>query len=181
MGEEHTMTLGEAPLSTPVAATRVPTDMTYRAAFEAVGVGIALIKPQDGVIVFCNPAYARLLGFLPEKLTGRSFFELLDAEQRNKALDQRNLRLEGLTSYEIVVTVAQGTATYLLATGAPLYNDDGSHAGTVQTLVDVTEARHYAARLWEGEKLYRTTFNAIPAGLAHVAPDGSRLLSVNDL
>jgi PAS domain S-box-containing protein len=124
-------------------ACGVSGEALYRKLFESVGVGVAFVGPEDGIIVGCNLAYAGILGSTPEGLQGRSFFEFLGEEQERKARQERELRLRGETSeYEIVVTTDGGEERRLLATGVPLYDErDHTYLGAAQTLVDVTERR----------------------------------------
>ena len=116
----------------------------YRRLIETVQEGIAYIAPEGGIVTFCNQAYAEILGFsTAEELVGRSFFDLLDPEDRQEMLEQRDLRMRGVSSaYEISVT-ADGTRKVLSATGSPLFRPDGSYGGAVQTIVDTTERKRY--------------------------------------
>ena len=116
----------------------------YRRLIETVQEGIAYIAPEGGIVTFCNQAYAEILGFsTAEELIGRSFFDLLDPENRQEMLEQRELRTRGVSSaYEISVTT-NGTPKVLSATGSPLFRADGSYGGAVQTIVDTTERKRY--------------------------------------
>ena len=118
----------------------------YRRLVETVQEGIAYIGPHDGIIDYCNLAYAEILGSEPGDLVGKSFFDFLDEGQKEKALRERTLRLRGAgTSYEICVTAADGRKKNLSATGSPLFKPDGSYGGAVQTIVDVTERKELEA------------------------------------
>ena len=117
----------------------------YRVLIETVQEGLAYIAPEGGVVTFCNRAYAEILGLSsPEEMIGRSFFEFLDDENRTKALQQRAMRKEGVSSaYEVTASAADGSERVISATGAPLFRPDGSYAGAVQTIVDTTERKRY--------------------------------------
>jgi PAS domain S-box-containing protein len=150
-----------------------------RRLFESVGVGVAFVGPEEGVILRCNPAYAKFLGSTPEAVEGRSFFEFLDEEQERKAHRERGLRLRGVASeYEITITADEGAERCLLATGVPMYGEDGSCVGVAQALVDVTERKRREEELGREKELFRLTFEDAPVGMAHVAPDG-RWIIVN--
>jgi len=134
----------------------------YRSLVETVQEGIASIAPEGGVITYCNNAYARILGTTPEELVGRSFFDFLDEGEREMALREREARLRGeSTVYEISANAADGTKRHLSATGAPVYNADGSYAGAVQTIVDVTERKRAEERLRASEAELRALFAAM--------------------
>jgi len=114
----------------------------YRRLIETVQEGIASISAEGGIIDYCNESYAEILGLPPDELVGKSFFDFLDEEELEKVLLQRELRLEGLvTAYEVRVTAADGSKKVVSATGSPIFNPDGSYAGAVQTIVDVTERK----------------------------------------
>ncbi|MDP9487116.1 MAG: PAS domain S-box protein, partial [Actinomycetota bacterium] len=61
----------------------------YRTLVETVQEGIAFIAPEGGLVNYCNEAYAEILGLTQEEMIGRSFFDFLEAEEREKALRQR--------------------------------------------------------------------------------------------
>ncbi|MCA1718874.1 MAG: PAS domain S-box protein, partial [Actinobacteria bacterium] len=113
----------------------------YRRLIETVQEGIGFIT-QEGVITYCNEAYAEIFGLAPEELTGKSLLDFLDEEEEEKVLRQRDLRLEGVRStYEFCITTVDGVRKDLSATGSPITNPDGSYEGAVQTIVDVTERK----------------------------------------
>jgi two-component system, sensor histidine kinase and response regulator len=117
----------------------------YRRLIETVQEGLAYIAPEGGIVTFCNRAYAEILGYSsPEEMIGRSFFDLLDDEEREKATRQRELRTEGVSSaYELTIVAADGSVKVISATGAPLFHPDGTYAGAVQTVIDTTERKRY--------------------------------------
>ncbi len=135
---------------------------------------------MNGTIVYCNEAYARILGYASGELAGESFFDFLQGEHKEEAYRQRALRLEGVGSrYEIEITSADGTRKVLSCGGYPVFESDGSCRGAVQTIVDVTERKKAEAALKASEERYRIAFERAPVSMAHVAPDG-RFLVAND-
>ena len=136
----------------------------YRRLVETVQEGIASIAEEGGIITYCNEAYAEILGLPPDELVGKSFFDFLDDEEREKALHQRELRLEGLvTSYDLRLTAADGSKKDVSATGSPVFDPDGSYAGAVQTLVDVTQRKQAEEQLRQAEARYRALVERMPA------------------
>ncbi|MDP9474737.1 MAG: PAS domain S-box protein, partial [Actinomycetota bacterium] len=151
----------------------------YRTLVETVQEGIAFIAPEGGLVNYCNEAYAEILGLTQEEMIGRSFFDFLEAEEREKALRQRELRRAGVSSsYEVTATAADGTEKILSATGSPIYDAEGSYAGAVQTLVDVTERKRAERQLREAEGLFRSAFDDAAIGMALYDLDG-RFTQVN--
>lgn len=162
-------------------ARRVGDGGLYERLFESVGVGVAFVGPEDGIVLRCNPAYASILGSTPEEVEGRSFFGFLSEEQGAKARRERELRLRGGSSdYEVTVAADAGEERHLLATGVPLYDErDGSYLGAAQTLVDVTERRRAEEAVRESERLQRFAFEEAPVGMALLDPDDGRWLAAN--
>ncbi|MBA3472371.1 MAG: PAS domain S-box protein, partial [Rubrobacter sp.] len=88
----------------------------YRGLVETVQEGIGFIT-QEGVITYCNEAYADIFELAPEELTGKSLLDFLDEEQKENVLRQRDLRLEGVYStYEFCITSVDGVRKDLSAT-----------------------------------------------------------------
>jgi len=151
----------------------------YRSLVEAVQEGIAFIAPEGGVIDYCNEAYAEILGFTPGEMVGKSFFDFLEGEEREKSLRRRELRHEGVSSsYEVTATAADGTERILSATGSPIFDADGSYAGAVQSIVDVTKRRRAEQELRAAEELFRSAFDDAAVGMALNDLDG-RFTQVN--
>ncbi len=151
----------------------------YRTLVETVQEGIAFVAPEGGVINYCNEAYAEILGHTSRDLVGRSFYDFLEGEEREKALTQKELRHEGTSSsYEVTATAADGTEKVLSATGSPIFDAEGSYAGSVQTIVDVTERRRAEKELREAEELFRSAFDDAAVGMSLNDLDG-RFTRVN--
>lgn len=114
----------------------------YRELVENVREGIGLIDIEGFIVEYCNGAYAEVLGLSPKELVGRSFLDFVDEGQREEALRQRDLRLEGVGSaYELTVTAADGKKKVLSCSGYPVFCQDGSCQQSVQTIVDVTQRK----------------------------------------
>lgn len=152
---------------------------TYRDLVETAHEGIGFVDTEDGVIKYCNGAYASILGLSQLDLVGRSFFDFLEEDQENLALRERASRLRGVDSaYEITIIAADGARKHLSATGSPIFSCDGSCEGAVHTILDISERKRAQEALRESEERFRTTFESAAVGMAHLAPDG-RWLRVN--
>ena len=119
----------------------------YRMLVETVQEGIGFVDAAER-ITYCNRAYAGIFGLTPRELTGRSLFEFLDDEQRQKAREQTALRREGIrSSYEIVVEAEGGERKHLSASGSPIVDEGGRFRGAVHAIIDVTERKRAEALL----------------------------------
>lgn len=133
----------------------------YRNLVETIREGIASIAPEGGIITYCNEAYAEILGLTPDELTGKSFFDFLDGTEKEKAHEQRELRQEGFGSaYEITATTADGRKKILSCGGYPIFGQDGSYRGAVQTILDVTERKETEEALRRSEERHRLVARA---------------------
>ena len=63
--------------------------------------------------------------------------------------------------------------TWLYFTAAPIYGDDGSVVGAVETLVDVTEQRIAEKSLGESEQKFRILFENAPFGMIMISNNGT--------
>ena len=142
-------------------AALVRSEERFRRLVESVREGIARISPEGGVIEYCNPAYASVLGLTREEAVGRSFFEFVEGGDEREARRQRELRLAGVGSeYELVVTTVAGEKRIILCGGYPLYGADGVYEGAVQTVMDVTGRRRSEESLKTSEERFRLVAKA---------------------
>lgn len=63
--------------------------------------------------------------------------------------------------------------TWLYFTAAPIYGDDGSVVGAVETLVDVTDQRIAEKSLGESEQKFRILFENAPFGMVMISQNGT--------
>jgi len=86
----------------------------FRSAFEYAAIGTALLD-LEGRWIRVNPSLARLLGYRPDELTGRSFAELTHPDDRDESLEALNALIAGeLSAYQI-------EQRYLHADGHPVW------------------------------------------------------------
>src|SRR3712207_3616572 len=135
----------------------------YRGLVETVQEGIAFVD-ADEKITYCNSAYARIFGLTPGELAGRSLLEFLDEDGREKVAEQTALQERGeSTSYELVITAADGREKVLSASGSPVADPGGRFRGAVHAIVDVTEGRRAEEKLRESERRLSALLANAPA------------------
>jgi PAS domain S-box-containing protein len=113
---------------------------------ENMGQGLT-VTDRDARFVYVNPAYARMVGEVPERLLGRSPFEVTAIDDQSMLEVNRLRRLRGEKStYETRLIRNDGTELYALITGVPRY-EQGEYAGAIATVTDLTERRMQEQRL----------------------------------
>lgn len=121
-----------------------------------------------------------LFGYLPhEGSKGEWWEERIHTEDRERVLSSLQTMYdnhEEAWSDEYRFRRADGTYAMVVDRGFVVRDEVGRAVRMVGSMADVTERRRWEAALKESEERYRVTFDAVPVGLAHVAPDGQWLL-----
>jgi diguanylate cyclase (GGDEF)-like protein/PAS domain S-box-containing protein len=116
----------------------------FRRLFERNLAAVFTWRP-DGVIVECNLAFARMLGFASrEELIGRSYWDFLaDPAHREKL--SGDLQEEAWSNLETSLRRRDGATVYLLTNITPVQTAEGMLYET--TAIDVTQLRQNQAEL----------------------------------
>ncbi len=107
-------------------------------------------RDRDGGFVTCNKAYERYFGANRSSLVGKSVFDVFPADlaKSYQAADQQVLAGEGNKTYEIGVVAADGSKRQVIIDKACYLGADGSAAGIVGTVVDITDREIMERELW---------------------------------
>ncbi len=127
----------------------------YRVLVETAREGIAICN-ADETLTFVNPAFAELLGYPRDEMTGMNLRELTDAAEFAKLKCETALRRSGIASrYEVRLWTKQRNTRILSISAAPLFSETGEFLGTLGVTTDITERRREAERLRKSEERYR--------------------------
>jgi diguanylate cyclase (GGDEF)-like protein/PAS domain S-box-containing protein len=108
---------------------------------ESAGEGICMIDEQERA-TFVNSALAEMLGYEREEMIGRPVRSFLTPETEPEAQDILAGLREGQSSqFELPILTKDGHTVWALVVTGPLWNADGSYAGSHAMLTDVTERR----------------------------------------
>jgi diguanylate cyclase (GGDEF)-like protein/PAS domain S-box-containing protein len=133
-------------------------------------------KDTDGRYIGVNKAWERYFGISRDQFIGKSVFELYPENravaERLDAMDQVLWRSPGSQTYETTITTPDGRRHETIYYKATFSRSDGSVAGLIGTIVDITERK-------EAEARYRATFESAPVGIMHTAIDDDRILHAN--
>jgi diguanylate cyclase (GGDEF)-like protein/PAS domain S-box-containing protein len=118
----------------------VTADLLHRGIVETALEGI--IKVEDRVITFCNPAAESILRIPPDSLVGRALTDFFDADQVD-LIDTFRARLLAGESIraELPARGADGEQQWLAISASPLTDETDQYSGTVTLFTDITERR----------------------------------------
>jgi PAS domain S-box-containing protein len=113
--------------------------MMYRKALEQLPHRL-FIKGVDHAYVFCNEAYARDHNIAPDEIVGKSDYDFFYKKLAEKiAAEEDEILLSGVTRETMEPYVISGQNLTVLATRAPVRNDNGEIIGLQVVLRDITE------------------------------------------
>jgi PAS domain S-box-containing protein len=105
----------------------------------------AFFRNPDGVFVGCNKAFAdTMLGTGCENIVGQSIYDLPDIIPRALSdicteNDKNLLSAPGLQTHETAITCADGVKRDFLLSCSTFTDDDGTMAGIISVLLDLTD------------------------------------------
>jgi PAS domain S-box-containing protein len=125
----------------------------------SMGEGLT-VTDSERRFTFVNQAYARLFGYTPEELIGRSPLDLTIAEDRDDLLAAWSLRQEGkANTYLSRLRRADGSVATVQVTGTPRLAD-GKVVGTIAVITDLTERLAIEAALRTANEALRSFFDS---------------------
>jgi PAS domain S-box-containing protein len=150
----------------------------YRRIVELSMEGLWTIDAADRTS-YVNPRMAGMLGYAPEEMLGRSLFDFTDDDGR--AQSERNLQQRRLgvgDKHDFKFLHRDGRAVWTMLAATPLTAADGSYAGCLAVVTDITTRRATEHSLRMSEQRFRLARQYAPTGMAIVGLDG-RWLEVN--
>ena len=134
-------------------------------------------KDARGKYISINSAGARMLGYTPAEIVGRTDFDLLPAEtarEFRKTDEQVMSRAQPLTRDE--VGIIDGQPRIFLAHKTPWQYESGKVAGVIGVSSDITDRKRAEEALQESEQLYRSILTASPDDITITDTDGRMLI-----
>jgi two-component system sporulation sensor kinase A len=124
--------------------------------------GITIVDSNDN-LTFVNKAFADILGYKEDELQGMNLRKFVDEEGFKKIRKQTETRKKGkISRYEIVLYRKDGKPRIVQVSASPLWNKDGTYAGALSIIMDVTERKNMEEKLRESEERLRLLIEYAP-------------------
>jgi len=147
--------------------------------FETAMEGITIVDANEN-LTFVNKAFANMLGYKEDELLGINLRKLVDEESFQKIRKQTEARKKGkISRYELILYRKDGEPRIVQVSASPLWNEDGSFAGSIGIVMDFTERKKAEEALHESEEKFRKIFESANDGMVYLDRLG-RVLDVNE-
>lgn len=122
-------------------------DLHYKFLVDTMHGGIAILD-ADERFTYVNPWLCRRTGYSEAELLGASSFAYVDDASRATLLAEIEKRKTGVeTSYDLIIRSKAGERIHLWITARPLYDDEGSFAGSFSVSSDITQLKRMEEEL----------------------------------
>ncbi|MCX6054736.1 MAG: PAS domain S-box protein [Chloroflexi bacterium] len=123
----------------------------------SLGQGLT-VTDKNGVFEYVNPAYAKMVGFQPEQLIGKTPLDIILPEEHSFYKEMRAQLLQGKKiNYETKLRNTGGEEVFVMVTGVPRTSGDELE-GIISVVTDLTERRNLENALRESEEWLRTLY-----------------------
>jgi PAS domain S-box-containing protein len=117
----------------------------YRRIVETALEGIWGIDAAS-VTTYANPRMAEMLGYTVEELLGKNAFDLVHPEDLERAAEQWERRMQGLSDrLEFLLVRKDGSPLWVACSATPLFDEAGRPVGAFAMVTDVTELKQAEA------------------------------------
>ena len=130
---------------------------------------LAWVKDKQSRLIAVNEAFAKVFGFTPEEMVGKTDFDLVPRElaERYIADDKQVMELRQRKRIEEPFVDASGNNRAWVETiKSAFLNDQGEVAGTTGVARDITERQQMDQALRTSEEQYRTLFETMREAFA---------------
>ncbi len=143
---------------------------------------IVFIVDRDHKIVRINRTMANRLNVNPEEAVGRPCYTFCHGlDSPHPSCPHKQAMIDGKT-HEVELFEPHLGGIYFISS-SPIYDENGSLAGSVHVARDITEHKRMEERLQESEKRYRTLFESAADSIYLVESEGDqmgKILSANN-
>jgi PAS domain S-box-containing protein len=148
-------------------------DARYRQIVDTAYEGVWLLD-VDARTLFVNQRTAKLLGFEPEELIGRSILDFMEEPSRRAAEGGFVRRLRTISEqHEFHFRRKDGTSFWALVSGSPLHDERREVVGALAMITDITALKRTEEALRRSEAEFRVVFENAAIGMALVDREGA--------
>ena len=134
----------------------------------------------SGFIKYVSPSIEKFLGFKPEEIIGKSFFEFMHEEDKPVILERlSNLHRKDYLFLEYRYYGKDGSIHWVRSSTNPVF-EEGQVIGGRGVLIDITERKFAEEKLRQSEEKYRSLINSLDAAIILIDKDG-KILYMNDI
>ena len=112
-------------------------------------------------ITYISPSITKILGYLPEEITGKNFLFFVGASSEHLQKRFYELKEKIELQYEYQLLSKTGEARWIRLSSKAVFNQE-QFIGVTGTLVDITETKQIELELEKSESLYRSILTASP-------------------
>ena len=151
----------------------------YERIMETVQEGIWHID-ENILTTYVNPYLASLLGYTPEDMIGKSALDFISPQNRNKVIQNIEERKKGISKqHELSFYNREGQVIHTLIQSTPIYKDH-HFAGSISTLLDITQKKKAEEELRLSEQKYRIIFERNPLPMFMLEYPKRNFVAVNN-
>jgi PAS domain S-box-containing protein len=137
----------------------------YRLLVEKMSDGLVTIDEKMR-FTYVNDKFCDMVGYTRQELIGRKLSLIMTEEQLKIVKNELVGRRRGRSSiYEVNLRCKDGTAIYVLISGATISHQDDSYAGSLGVFTDITQRKQAEEALREREKLLTNILDILPVGV----------------
>lgn len=140
-----------------------------------IGVMVNKVRKLGGDIIYCNPAYANMMGFSRAEIIGSNIDDFTDQVFYLDGLEPLQEGIaNGRKATSVITACPKGKATFQDDISmAPVADEDGLNTHWVSFNTDVTERMARQDAMRENEELFRAAFESTPQGIALLTTEGA--------
>ena len=124
-------------------------------------------KDANRLFIGCNKAYSDYIGVSQEDIIGKNVFDVYQGDIAHEfdTMDRSILHRGGVQIYELTINHVDGSVKDVIVNNAVFAKSDGSTAGIVGVIIDITDRKKLEAQLSQAQKL--EAIGTLAAGIAH--------------
>jgi len=121
---------------------------TYRQIVDTAREGVWVID-AGGRTSFVNARMAEILGYTVAEMAGTSLYDFMDDEGREEAERRFEQRREGISEqHDFRFKRQDGDDVWTIVSASPMYNADGTFAGALAMVTDISERKQQENMVW---------------------------------